>query len=241
MRLAVANLRPLLFAVDNVYKSVDTVLMRRRRPATPPAPLAGRLVAIAEELLEEEGVAGLSMREVARRAGVTHGAPLRHFRSFAALLSEVAAGGFRDLEAAVDEAAAAVAPGSGPTARLAAAARAYVACAVKRPGRFAVMFRPELLDTTHPGFTRDAGGAFEQLVRIVRGAQDAGWRTDAASRRLAGVLWAGVHGLASLWIQQSYAAVVRVSSLDDAVSDMIDLATGVRATPARRKRPHRKE
>jgi hypothetical protein len=62
-------------------------------------------------------------------------------------------------------------------------------------------------------------------VRIVRGAQDAGWRTDAETRRLAGALWAGVHGLATLWIQQSYAAVVRVASLDDAVSDWIDLVT----------------
>jgi AcrR family transcriptional regulator len=198
--------------------------MPRRRSA-PVEPLADRLVAIVAELLEEEGLAGLSMREVARRAGVTHGAPLRHYKSFAALLSEVAAGGFRDLEAAVDAAAAGVSPGSGPTARLAAAARAYVDCAVKRPGRFAVMFRPELLDVTHPGFARDGTGAFEQLVRIVRGAQDAGWRADAPTRRLAGALWAGVHGLATLWIQQSYMHVVQVSSLDDAVSDWIDLVT----------------
>jgi len=213
---------------------------RRRRP-TPDEPLSERLVAIAEELLEEEGLGALSMREVARRAGVTHGAPLRHYKSFASLLSEVAGGGFRDLEAAVDEAAASVAPGSGPTARLAAAARAYVACAVKRPGRFAVMFRPELLDAAHPGFARDASGAFEQLVRIVRGAQDAGWHPDAEARRLAGVLWAGVHGLATLWIQRSYTVTVRVSSLDDAVSDMIELVMGVPATPVRRKRPQRKE
>ncbi len=213
--------------------------MARRRP--PAEPLAERLVAIAEELLEEEGLGALSMREVARRAGVTHGAPLRHYKSFAALLAEVAAGGFRDLEAAVDEAAAAVAPGGPPTARLAAAARAYVACAVKRPGRFAVMFRPELLDVTQPGFTRDASGAFEQLVRIVRGAQDAGWRTDADTRRLAGVLWAGVHGLATLWIQQSYPITVRISSLDDAVSDMIELVMGAPAAPVRRKRAQRQE
>lgn len=203
---------------------------RRRRAASAGEPLAERLVAVVDELLEQEGLGALSMREVARRAGVTHGAPLRHYKSFATLLSEVAAAGFRDLEQAVDEAAASVVAGGGSTARLAAAARAYVACAVKRPGRFAVMFRPELLDVTHPGFARDGTGAFEQLVRIVRGAQDAGWRTDAETRRLAGSLWAAVHGLATLWIQQSYAAVVRVASLDDAVADLIDLWT---ATPAR--------
>jgi AcrR family transcriptional regulator len=186
---------------------------------------------IAEEILDQEGLTALSMREIARRAGVTHGAPLRHYRSFGALLAEVAAAGFRELEAAVDEAAAAVPARSGPTARLAAAARAYVACAVKHPGRFSVMFRPELLDAEHPAFARDATGAFEQVVRLVRGAQDAGWRPDADTRRLAGVLWAGAHGLATLWVQQSYAHVVRVASLDDAVDDLVALITGAPAAP----------
>jgi len=213
--------------------------MPRRRPQTP-EPLPTRLVAVTEDLLESEGLAGLSMREVARRAGVTHGAPLRHYRSFGALLAEVAAGGFRDLERAVDEAAGAVAPGSGATARLAAAARAYLDCAVKRPGRFAVMFRPELLDQTHPRFASDAPAAFEGLVRLVRGAQDAGWRPDAEPRRLAGALWASMHGLATLWIQNSYAAVVRVASLDDAVADVIDIVTGVPAS-ARSQRPNPQE
>jgi AcrR family transcriptional regulator len=212
-----------------------------RRRSGSASPLAERLVAVADEILEHDGLAALSMREVARRAGVTHGAPLRHYRSFAALLSEVAAAGFRELERSVDAAASAVAPGSGPTARLAAAAGAYVACAVKHPGRFSVMFRPDLLDVTHPGFARDASGAFEQLVRLVRGAQDAGWRTDAETRRLAGALWAGVHGLATLWSQQSYAQVVRVASLDDAIADLVTLVTGVPATPARSPRPTNQE
>jgi AcrR family transcriptional regulator len=207
---------------------------RSRRRIAPEGPLADRLVSVVEEILDQDGLAALSMREVARRAGVTHGAPLRHYRSFGALLAEVAAGGFRELESTVDEAAAAVPARSGPTARLAAAARAYVACAVKRPGRFAVMFRPELLDAAHPAFARDAIGAFEQLVRLVRAAQDAGWQPDAETRRLAGALWAGVHGLATLWIQQSYAQVVRVASLDDAVGDLISLTTLAQAASASR-------
>ena len=210
---------------------------RSRRPAAAPAPLADRLVAVVDSILEHEGLAGLGLREVARRAGVTHGAPLRHYRSFAELLSEVAAAGFRELAVAVDEAAARVPPASGPTARVAAAARAYVGCATARPGRFALMFRPELLDPAHPGFQREANAAFEQLVRLVRGAQDAGFRSDADPRRLAGALWAGVHGLATLWSQDSYATVVRVASLDDAASDLIELLTGT-PPPATSKRAH---
>lgn len=204
---------------------------RRRPPAPPDGPLAERLLAAADELLEQEGLASLSMREVARRAGVTHGAPLRHYRSFSALLSEVAAAGFRELERTVDEAAASVPPGGGATARLAAAARAYVACAVKRPARFGVMFRPELLDVQHPAFVRDSSSAFEQLVRLVRAAQDAGWRPDGDPRRLAGTLWAGVHGLATLWIDASYAHVVRTTSLDEAVEDQIHTLLGAEPAP----------
>lgn len=222
-------------AVDTVYYSVDTVIVparpARRKRTAPAGPLSERLVAVADEILRTDGLAALSMREVARRAGVTHGAPLRHYRSFASLLAEVAIAGFRELEESVDAAAAAVPPGSGATARIAAAARAYVGCAVKNPGRFSVMFRPELLDASHPGLARQSYGAFEQLVRLVGGAQDAGWRTRDDTRRLAGSLWAGVHGLATLWIDASYPRVVPGVSLDDAVSDLVALLTATPPAP----------
>lgn len=196
---------------------------RRPAPRPPAGPLADRLVATAEQILAKDGLEALSLREIARRAGVTHSAPLRHYASFAALLAEVAARGFRVLFDAVEAAEAALPPGAGARARLEAAARAYVRCAVARPGVFALMFRPELLDVATPAFARDSLAAFGQLERAVRAAQDGGWRTGEPTRRLAGSLWACVHGLASLWSQGAYGGVVRGTSLDEALDSLVDL------------------
>jgi AcrR family transcriptional regulator len=197
---------------------------------------ADRLVGAAEAILAEGGFEGLSLREVARRAGVTHGAPLRHYPSFSALLAEVAARGFRVLDEAVESAAASVARGAGPTARLAAGARAYLDCAVARPGVFALMFRPELLDASHPGFASDSHRAFEQLVRLVRNAQDAGWHTTHDTRQLAGSMWAAVHGLASLWVHGAYAGVLPKTPLDVAFDTTIGLMLGEPSRPPSRRR-----
>jgi AcrR family transcriptional regulator len=57
--------------------------------------LRDRLLQVTTELLAEQGVAAVSLREIARRAGVSHGAPLRHFPSLANLLAIVSAEGFR--------------------------------------------------------------------------------------------------------------------------------------------------
>lgn len=202
----------------------------RPRASRPPARveraglgLAERLVRATEELLEQEGLEGVTLRRVARHAGVTHGAPLRHYPRFSNLLAEVAARGFRMLSRAVDEAASQVAPGAGATARLVASAHAYVRCAVARPALFTLMFRPEVLDPAHPELARESVAAFEQVVRLVRAAQDAGWRTDTDTRRLAGALWASVHGLALLFAQGAYPAVVPGTRLDEAVATTLGL------------------
>jgi len=201
------------------------------------APLSERLVDAADRVLAEDGLGALSLREVARRAGVTHGAPLRHYPSFATLLSEVAARGFRALADSIDAAAASVPAGAGPTARLAASARAYVDGAMKQPGRFALMFRPELLDADHVPLQVYGARAFESLVRLVRAAQDTGWRTAIPTRELAGSLWASMHGLASLWTHGAYARAVPGVSLETSLQQMIELILGADPGVARAPNP----
>ena len=135
----------------------------RRRPG----PLDLRLLDVAEELLDAQGLEGLSLRRIARRAGVSHGAPLRHYPSLAELLSALAARGFRMLSEAVEKSGAQLPPGAGPLARLAAAGRGYIELAVAKPGLFALMFRPEVLESGHADLVRASSEAFEQLVRLV--------------------------------------------------------------------------
>jgi AcrR family transcriptional regulator len=189
-------------------------------------PLDERLVQEALGLLAEEGVEGLTLRRLARRAGVSHGDPSRHFRGLADLRSEVAARGFRLLSDTLERSAAELTPGAGPQARLAAAGRAYVEIAVANAGLFALMFRQEDLAPENPNFAREAAGAFEQLVRLVRAAQDAGWRTECDTRLLAGCVWASVHGLATLWAQGALPAVVPGASFDAALDAALELTFG---------------
>ncbi|GAB3989110.1 hypothetical protein GCM10029978_113340 [Actinoallomurus acanthiterrae] len=104
--------------------------------------LRDRLVEVGVELVLTEGVASLGLREIARRAGVSHGAPRRYFPTHQALLSAIAQRGFAELAGrfaeAVDEAAS-------PRARLRALASAYVRYAQECPGMFELMFRHDLL------------------------------------------------------------------------------------------------
>jgi Transcriptional regulator len=163
-----------------------------------------RLVATAREYLDTEGLDGIGLREIARRAGLSHGAPLRHFPTLGALLAAVASDGFRDLMAAVDDAIRAV-PADAPIERLAAAAFGYQKFALAHPGVFGLMFRGDLCDTSDPEYATTGGMAFGQLVALVADAQAAGFHPDAEPAELAGVLWATSHGLASLHLHGALA------------------------------------
>jgi len=195
----------------------------RSAPAASRDPLKARLVEVALGLLAREGLEALTLRRIARRAGVSHGAPLRHFRSFADLRSEVAARGFAMLSEAIEKSGAQLPPGTGPLARLAAAGRAYVESAVAHPGLFALMFRAGDLDPDNAAFASEAAAAFEHLLRHVRAAQDAGWQAQRDTRLLAGSVWAGVHGLATLWSQGALAGPLDGASLDAVLSNTLEL------------------
>jgi len=192
------------------------------------SPLDERLIDVVEELLASRGLEGLSLRRIARRAGVSHGAPLRHYPSLAALLAEVAARGFRMLSEAVDKSAAQLPPGAGPKARLAAAGRGYVELAVAKPGLFSLMFRPEVLDGENERLMSASAEAFELVVRYVRAAQDAGWQSARDTRLLAGCVWSSVHGLATLWADGALQGATRApdASLDEVLEINQELIFG---------------
>jgi len=151
--------------------------------------------------LDERGLDGLTLRQIARDVDVSHGAPLRHFAGLAAMLSAVAAELFDELVATVSHHVEAAGPQG--TAQLRAAGVGYVDFAVANPGSYELLFRPERLDVTDAEYLRASAAAFDQLTRLTAAAQASGWRADVDPAVLTGVLWAGVHGIASLWIQGS--------------------------------------
>ncbi|CAL9330479.1 hypothetical protein SUDANB105_00062 [Streptomyces sp. enrichment culture] len=143
----------------------------------------------ARELLEEDGSAGLSLRAVARRAGVSPTAPYRHYADRESLVSAVAAEGYREL--ATHLAAAHPAPSTADD--LAAVAVVYVQFAIDHPALFRAMFA-EPCDPTSAERVAATAVITEYVQGIVRdafpGADDAG--------ALATTVWALVHGLAFL-------------------------------------------
>ncbi len=205
--------------------------------SVPPAPpsLGQRLIDVTVELVGREGIESLTLRRIARRAGVSHGAPLRHFDSLSDLLADVAAHGFRLLSARIDDYTGALSGDATASQRLGAAGRAYVRVAVENPGLFALMFRPDRLAHDNVLYRQDADAAFERLLRHVQSAQRAGWQADRDTRLLAGIVWSSVHGLATLWSQGTMQGPVPDASLDDALALSLDLLMA--SDPTRRTRP----
>jgi AcrR family transcriptional regulator len=159
----------------------------------PETGLRARLVDVGVELVAGEGVQALTLREIARRAGVSHGAPRRHFPTHLELLSAIARRGF----AALAERAAAAAAGdgaAGPRAQVTALARAYLEFALENRGMYELMFRHDLLESGHLGLRDTSLPLFGRLVELV-----ARVRPDADARLVAGALWANLHGIAQLW------------------------------------------
>ncbi|WP_328421139.1 TetR/AcrR family transcriptional regulator [Streptomyces sp. NBC_00443] len=156
--------------------------------------LRARLVDVGVELVTREGVQALTLREIARRAGVSHGAPRRYFPTHLELLSAIARRGFGEL---TERAAEAAASSDGPAPareQLTALGRVYLEFALGNPGMYELMFRHDLLESGHLGLRDTSLPLFGRLVDLVGQV-----RPDADSRLVAGALWANLHGIAQLW------------------------------------------
>ena len=142
----------------------------------------------AMELLEEGGATALSLRAVARRAGVSPAAPYRHYADRDALISAVGAVGYRELA----EQLAAAHPSPSTAEDFGAIAVAYVQFALQRPALFRVMFA-EPCDTDNSERVAATNAISEYVSAIVQQSFP-GFDTEALST----AAWALVHGLAFL-------------------------------------------
>jgi AcrR family transcriptional regulator len=156
------------------------------------------LVRACLDLIRAEGIGAVSLRRVAREAGVSPGAPYHHFPDRAALLTAIAGEGFEMLEGRL---LAARASSASPAAALTAMTEAYVLFAHEQPAYFHLMFRPEL---AHPGehpVAKDAADrSFAVLCEVVADCQREGAVPAGETGPLVTALWALAHGLASLWV-----------------------------------------
>ncbi|MGW1498457.1 TetR/AcrR family transcriptional regulator [Streptomyces mirabilis] len=154
--------------------------------------LRTRLIEVGVDLVTTEGAQVLTLREIARRAGVSHGAPRRYFPTHLELLSAIARRGFADLGARATEALGD--GGASPRAQLTTLGRVYLDFAFTQPGMYELMFRHDLLESGKLGLRETSLPLFGVLVDLVGRA-----RPEADAALVAGALWANLHGIAQLW------------------------------------------
>ena len=141
------------------------------------------LLQAAGDLLEEQGLGALSLREAARRAGVSHNAPYRHFPDRNALLAALASEGFSRLG---DDLRGRAGRDMGD---------AYVRFALAHPNRFRLMFGGLIEMAAHPALREAANATYEALVSAFRAQRDVADPALAAA-----AAWSLVHGLAQLML-----------------------------------------
>ena len=174
--------------------------------------LRAALLAQAKRALREQGLDGLSLRELARQVGVSHAAPRRHFADRQALLDALAESGWERLGAEVRAAAARA--GADYEARLCAAARAYVRFATRDAALLEVMFAGGQGRQVAP-LQEAAARAFSVLVELIKDGQASGVLERGDPERMALLLFATTQGIAAL----VNAGIVAPKRLDRLVSD----------------------
>lgn len=174
------------------------------------------LIQAADQILAEHGLEGFSLREAARRAGVSPAAPAHHFGSAAGLLSEVAILGFEELAAHLD-----VDDGAGtPTQRMRLQGVGYVRFALTYPGRFHLMFRHDLLSHDHAALKAAGDRTLMQLEQTIRAMRSLSPQAplDASARAELLAAWSMVHGFAHLALDGKLAQLPN----DGASGDLLD-------------------
>jgi AcrR family transcriptional regulator len=194
--------------------------MARRAPTPRPyhhGNLRRALLDAALAEIAERGPVDVSLRELARRAGVSHAAPAHHFGDKTGLLTAIATEGYELLGAALQEALA--------TGAFLDVGLAYIGFAVEHPAHFDVMFRPDLFRADDPEF-RAARAATSQLLY-----GPAGEAFPAEARRAGLAGWAFAHGFAQLWRAGNFNGRLG----DDPIAAARDVAATMFRAPRRAK------
>lgn len=175
--------------------------------------LKSALIDAADTIIRDRGIEGFSLREAARRAGVSIGAPAHHFSSATGLLTEVALLGYDSLGAALN----AVTPTQDAAADLRQLAIAYVAFALAHPGRFRLMFRPDLVNRDDPRYAQASTHALSGFATAIAR------RDTAPADTLANVfvVWSSIHGMANLVLDGKAKYLFNGATAETFVADIL--------------------
>ncbi|MGW5667764.1 TetR/AcrR family transcriptional regulator [Micromonospora sp. NPDC003776] len=197
----------------------------------PESSLRARLVEVGVDLLAREGTQALTLREIARRAGVSHGAPRRYFPTHLALLAAIAQVGYQQLGQQVAET---IDRGdTEPYDQVLALGRLYLHFARINHGMFELMFRRDLLRGNEVGLREASQDLFGVLVDLVSRARPTVPDAPAPSV-IAGALWANLHGVAELWQWGSLQIMVQTDDVEPLLRAALDAHLRPAATPTPR-------
>jgi AcrR family transcriptional regulator len=161
------------------------------RPTYHHGDLRAAILTEAARLVAERGADRVSLRELAREAGVSHAAPAHHFTDRRGLFTALAAQGFQLLAATLTAA----------RPHFVDAALAYVRFAIEHPGHYQVMFDKPLLDASDTELAAAEAAAGSELSRGVATLRDPKAKADPGGAELAA--WSLVHGFATLWLNDA--------------------------------------
>ncbi len=158
------------------------------------------LIAATDAILAESGVSGFSLRDAARRAGVSPGAPAHHFGNASGLLTEVAVLGYENLKTYLDRAG----QHGSPSERLRALATQYVLFALDQPGRFGLMFRKDLINRADERYKQASQVALMSFADAAAARAGLSVSDLQAKKDFSSVLaaWATAHGIAHLALEE---------------------------------------
>ena len=156
------------------------------------------LLDAAAEAVEEEGLAALSLRALARKLGVSHGAPARHFPDKAALLTALATEALDRFRTAMQEAAD---EGDSALTRYRAIGRCYVRFAIENPAYFHIVGRPEFYSSGDEEFSRGYQEFFETMSEAAAAAQRESGVQGIDAQTFLISSWSMAHGIATLWLE----------------------------------------
>ena len=162
--------------------------------------LKNALIQAGVKILSKEGISGLSLRKVARQAGVSHAAPYAHFADKQALIAAISTEGYKQLYTRVEKVRKTYA--SDPAQLLIETAWSYIDFGLNEPDRFKLMFSSVLeKEKDYPDFVHFSKKNFAQIVSVIAACQEAGILRAGPSDLMAVSVWSAVHGLVMLYLE----------------------------------------
>ena len=186
--------------------------------------LKNALIKAGVKILAKEGVSGLSLRKVAKQAGVSHAAPYSHFADKQAFIAAISTEGFKQLYKQIASAREAH---QDPSALLLETAGAYIQFAMNEPDRFKLMFSSVIeKEKDYPEFVTVSQENFQQLVEVVEVCQRAGLLKSGSPDLMAISVWSSVHGMIMLVLEEQVShTVLNKYDIDDILKHTLNLLT----------------